>query len=40
MPFSGLEHLPAIQWKLLNIMRMSKSKHAEAIEKLKARLGL
>lgn len=40
LPFTGLQYLPAIQWKLLNIARMSKLKHAEAIEKLKAKLGL
>jgi hypothetical protein len=40
LPFRGLEHLPAIQWKLRNIARMSKSKHAEATNKLKAKLGL
>lgn len=40
LPFIGLEHLPAIQWKQLNIARMSRPKHAEAIEKLKAKLGL
>ena len=26
--------LPAVQWKLANIRRMSKSKHAAAVEKL------
>jgi len=31
----GAEHLPAVQWKLINIRRMTKTKHAEAVEKLK-----
>jgi hypothetical protein len=31
----GAEHLPAVQWKLINIRRMHKAKHAEAVEKLK-----
>jgi hypothetical protein len=29
------EHLPAVQWKLINIQRMAKAKHAVAVEKLK-----
>ena len=29
------EHLPAVQWKLINIRRMTKTKHAAAAEKLK-----
>jgi hypothetical protein len=29
------EHLPAVQWKLINIRRMTKTKHAGAAEKLK-----
>ena len=36
----GIEKLPAIQWKLMNIRKMKKEKHAAAIEKLKAKLGL
>jgi len=30
----GIEHLPALQWKLLNIRKMSPDKHREALEKL------
>lgn len=40
LPFTSLAHLPVIQWKLQNISRMSKSKHAEAIERLRAKLEL
>ena len=36
----GIEKLPAIQWKLMNIRKMKKEKHAAAIEKLKTKLGL
>jgi predicted nucleotidyltransferase component of viral defense system len=36
----GVEHLPAIQWKLVNIKRMEKKKHKAAIEKLTKVLGL
>lgn len=31
----GAEYLPAVQWKLINIRRMTKTKHAEAVEKFK-----
>jgi hypothetical protein len=27
--------LPAVQWKLVNIGRMRKARHAEAVEELK-----
>lgn len=30
----GVEKLPAIQWKLANLARMSKARHAEAVAKL------
>lgn len=36
----GIEKLPAIQWKLKNIGKMKKDKHAAALEKLKSKLGL
>ena len=35
LPLPGVAQLPAVQWKLLNIGRMSKAKHAEAVGKLK-----
>jgi len=36
----GIENLPAVKWKLLNIAKMSPSKHKEAIKKLRDRLEL
>jgi hypothetical protein len=35
LPLPGAAELPAVQWKLVNIGRMSKAKHADAMEKLK-----
>ncbi|GJL63250.1 MAG: hypothetical protein NPIRA04_19040 [Nitrospirales bacterium] len=35
MGIEVIEKLPAVQWKLKNIQRMHKKKHAEALEKLK-----
>jgi hypothetical protein len=32
---SGIENLPAIQWKLQNIRRMTPAKHQEALQKLR-----
>lgn len=31
----GVENLPAVKWKLLNIARMSPSKHRQAVRKLR-----
>jgi predicted nucleotidyltransferase component of viral defense system len=39
MGIKGIEKLPAIQWKLLNIQKMSAKKSAELLEKLKRTLG-
>jgi hypothetical protein len=36
----GIENLPAVQWKLLNIGRMTHGKHREALRKLRYYLGL
>ena len=36
----GIENLPAIKWKLLNIGKMDPLKHKEAITKLKGYLGI
>ncbi|OGR81450.1 MAG: hypothetical protein A3I11_07255 [Elusimicrobia bacterium RIFCSPLOWO2_02_FULL_39_32] len=36
----GIDKLPSIQWKLLNLQKMSKKKHAEALARLKFKLGL
>ena len=40
LELKGIEKLPAIQWKLMNIRKMKKEKHAAALDKLKAKLGL
>lgn len=37
--FEGVERLPAIQWKLLNIKKMDKGKHKQALKKLEACIG-
>lgn len=34
-PYQHIRRLPAVQWKLLNIRKMSKNKHAHALEKLR-----
>ena len=31
---NGLEHMPALQWKLINIRKMDQKKRASALEKL------
>jgi len=36
MPFDHLEQLPALQWKLINVRKMEKTKHASMLNKLKA----
>lgn len=36
LPFSGIEDLPSVKWKILNLEKMSKAKRVEAVEKLKA----
>jgi predicted nucleotidyltransferase component of viral defense system len=36
----NVDKLPAVQWKLLNIQKMKKSKREEYLEKLKTKLGL
>lgn len=36
----GIELLPAIQWKLQNIQKISKSKHQKALDDLKQKLNL
>jgi len=37
---TGIEQLPAIQWKLINIRKMDTKKQKESLEKLQAALGL
>jgi predicted nucleotidyltransferase component of viral defense system len=36
----GIENLPAVQWKLLNIGRMTPKRHREALQKLRDYLGI
>ncbi|MCG3114863.1 MAG: nucleotidyl transferase AbiEii/AbiGii toxin family protein [Candidatus Manganitrophus sp. SA1] len=38
MGVKGIEKLPAIQWKIINIRRMDKKKRVEALEKLRSLL--
>lgn len=40
MPVTGIDQLPAIQWKLINIRKMDKKKQMQSLEKLQAALGL
>jgi len=40
IPVAGIDQLPAIQWKLVNIEKMRSKKHAESIRKLRVVLGL
>jgi len=32
---TGVEELPAVKWKLMNIKKMEKKKHKKALEKLR-----
>jgi len=36
----GVQNLPAVQWKLLNISRMAPAKHQQAVRKLRDYLGI
>ncbi len=40
IPVEGVDLLPAIQWKLINIRKMKKEKQAESLQKLQSALGL
>ncbi|MEW8692245.1 MAG: nucleotidyl transferase AbiEii/AbiGii toxin family protein [Candidatus Thiodiazotropha endolucinida] len=40
MPVAGIDQLPAIQWKLINIRKMDEKKQKESLEKLQVVLGL
>lgn len=40
IPVAGIDQLPAIRWKLLNIRKMTRKKQTESLEKLQAVLGL
>ena len=39
LELEGVENLPAVKWKLLNIGRMDPSKHKKAVQKLRDYLG-
>lgn len=40
LPIAGIDKLPAVQWKLLNIRRMSVDKRKQSAERLRRKLGL
>jgi len=40
MPVAGIDQLPGIQWKLMNIRKMKKEKHEQSTQKLREALGL
>jgi len=40
MPIPGIENLPGLKWKLMNIEKMDQAKHKIALEKLKQVLSL
>jgi hypothetical protein len=40
LTLKGIENLPAVKWKLLNIGKMDPSKHQKAINKLRDYLGV
>ena len=35
IPISGIENLPALEWKRINIKKMDLQKHQDALDKLK-----
>ena len=40
LALEGIENLPAVKWKLLNIGKMDPSKHQKAVHKLRDYLGV
>jgi hypothetical protein len=40
LALEGIENLPAIKWKLLNIGKMHPSKHQKSVHKLRDYLGV
>ena len=40
MPVAGIDRLPAIQWKLINVRKMNIEKQAESLQKLQSALEL
>lgn len=39
MSVAGIDQMPAIQWKLMNIRKMGTKKQKESLQKLQAALG-
>jgi hypothetical protein len=39
LPFEGVEELPSVKWKMINLEKMDVKKREEALEKLKITLG-
>jgi len=40
LALEGIENLPAVKWKLLNIGKMDSLKHQKAVHKLRDYLGV
>ena len=40
LALEGVEKMPAVRWKLLNILKMDQAKHQKAVRKLRDYLGL
>ena len=40
LALEGIENLPAVKWKLLNIGKMHPSKHQKSVHKLRDYLGV
>jgi hypothetical protein len=40
LELEGIQDLPAVKWKLLNISRMDPTKHQKAVHKLRDYLGV
>ena len=40
LELEGIKDLPAVKWKLLNILKMDPAKHRKAVDKLRDYLGV
>lgn len=40
LPIAGIDKLPSLEWKIINIRKMDSDKHKIALQKLKALLEL
>jgi len=38
LPFENIDQLPSVKWKMLNLKKMDKAKHLEAVKKLERSL--